>query len=175
MSGMKPSSEALENNLKPQLFSSIISKRLENIVPDLIDTDQTGFVKNRQTQDNVRRALFVIDKMSKNNSESLAISLDAEKAFDSVRWEFLYLVLRRFGFNEKVKGCLKSLYNLPTARIKLNGNLSKTVALEKGCRQGCPLSPTLFALFIEPLAQSIRENVEITGIYINLLSPEPVF
>lgn len=96
----------------------------------------------------------------------LSASLDAEKAFDSVRWEYLYLTLKRFGFNEQVIGCLKSLYCSPTARIKINGSLSNTVSLKRGCRQGYPLSPTLFALLIEPLAQVIREEKDITGILI---------
>lgn len=94
------------------------------------------------------------------------MSLDAEKAFDMVQWEFLYLVLKQFGFKEQIIGCLKSLYSCPTARIKINGNLSRTITLERGCRQGCPLSPTLFALFIEPLAQCIREDQKIKGIQV---------
>ena len=129
--------------------------RIENIIPDLIELDQTGFIKHRHRQDNVRRALHLIDNIRKRKSKLLAISLDAEKAFDSVPWEFLYLVLERFGFNYKVIGCLKSLYHLPTAQIKINGNLSGVVTLERGCWQGCPLSPTLFTLFIEPHAQVI--------------------
>lgn len=153
-------------NMDYRLFASILAKHMENIIPDLIDTDQTGFVQNRQSHDNVRRALHLIDHMTNSNIESIAISLDAEKAFDSVRWEYLYLVLRRFGFDNQVVGCLKSLYCSPAARIKINGNLTKTVSLERGCRQGCPLSPTLFALFIEPLAQAITEDSDITGILI---------
>lgn len=154
-------------NADYKIFTSIIVSRLENIVPDLIDTDQTGFVKNRRTQDNVRRAIHLIDTMSRSNARSLAISFDAEKAFDSVRWEFLYLVLQRFGFNDTVIRCFKSIYNSPVARIRINGSLSGTIPLERGCRQGCPLSPILFALFIEPLAQKIREDPEIMGIIVN--------
>lgn len=70
-------------NIDYRLFASIMAKRLENIIPQLIDTDQAGFIKNRQTQDNVRRALYLVENMNKNKSKSLAISLDAEKAFDS--------------------------------------------------------------------------------------------
>lgn len=47
-------------NIDYRIYASIIAKRLENIIPDLIDTDQTGFVKNRQTHDNVRRAFFFV-------------------------------------------------------------------------------------------------------------------
>ena len=159
-------------NIDYRLFASIIAKRLEDIIPEVIDYDQTGFVMDRQTHDSTRRALHIIKHMSKSKNGSVAVSLDAEKAFDSVRWGYLYLVLQRFGFNEQVIGIIEALYCSPTARIKVNGSLSKPISLNRGCRQGCPLSPTLFALFIEPLAQAIREEGEITDRKDNLLGGE---
>lgn len=92
------------------------------------------------------------------------VSFDAENAFDSVRWDYLYMVLERFGFNSQVIGCRKSLYCSPTVKIKINGGLSKTVSLKRGCRQGCPPSPSLFVFFMEPLARAIRENQNIKGV-----------
>lgn len=153
-------------NIDYRLYALILAKRLEDIIPNLIDTDQTGFVKYRQTQDNMRRPLYLVDHIKNSDTESVVISLDAEKAFDSVRWQYSYLTLKRFGFNDQINGCLRSLYCSPLGRIKMNGNLSQPVLLEGGCRQGCPLSPTLFSLFVEPLAQAIREANDITGIQV---------
>lgn len=59
------------------------------------------------------------------------------------------------------------LYNKPSAQVKINGYLSDTIILERGSRQGCPISPLLFALYIEPLAQWIRNIPNIKGIHIN--------
>lgn len=151
-------------NIDYRVFTTILAKRFESVIPELTDTDQSGFVQNRQTHDNVRRALHLFDKMK--NIESIAVSLDAEKAFDSVDWNYLYLVLNRFGFNNKIITCIRNLYNSPSARIKINGDLSDPIYLQRGCRQGCPLSATFFALFIEPLAQAIRERKDISGITI---------
>uniref|UniRef100_A0A672HPP6 Reverse transcriptase domain-containing protein n=1 Tax=Salarias fasciatus TaxID=181472 RepID=A0A672HPP6_SALFA len=135
-------------------------------MPLLIDEDQTGFLKNRQTQDNIMRALHLVEQINKRKISSVVLSLDAQKAFDSVGWEFLLLVMKRFGFSEEFIHCIQALYSSPTARIKVNGSLSNSIILQRGCRQGCPASPTLFNLFIEPLAQMIRQESNLNGIIV---------
>jgi len=79
----------------------IISKRFDNFLPGLIDEDPTGFIKRQKTHDNIRRTLHVIENVKENHECAVILSLDAEKAFASVNWAFLYQVLERFGFNEK--------------------------------------------------------------------------
>ena len=108
----------------------------------------------------------MMSHITSENISAMLVSLDAEKAFDLVGWEYLYRVLARFGFKDGFIKCIRTLYFSPTARIRINGHLSQTIYLESGTRQDCPLSPTLFALFIEPLAQAIREGSEIRGITI---------
>ena len=70
-------------NVDYKLFTSILARRIENILPELIHLDQTGFIRQRQTQDNIRRSLHIIRHIVENKEEAILIGLDAEKAFDS--------------------------------------------------------------------------------------------
>lgn len=143
-----------------KLFASILSKRLECIVPVLVDLDQTGFVLNRQTH-HLKRTIQVLGHITSENISAMLVRLDTEKAFNLVDWKYLCR-----GFKEDFIKCIEAFYFSPTTRIRVDGHLSPTIYLERGTHQVCPLSPTLFALFIEPLAQAIREDSEIKGIMI---------
>lgn len=154
-------------NVDYKIYTSIIAQRYEKFINDLIDEDQTGFIAGRQTQDSIRRTIQIINTIQTNKNSAILLSLDAEKAFDSVNWDFLYLVLERFGFNKDSINCIKTIYQNPTARIKVNGSLMERITLGRGTRQGCCLSPLLFAIYIEPLVQAVRQSEEIKGININ--------
>lgn len=58
------------------------------------------------------------------------------------------------------------MYKYPTAKIYTNNVLSEEIALERGTGQGCPLSLLLFALAIEPLAEKVRQDPNVTGVTI---------
>lgn len=82
-----------------KIFTHILAKRIEGLLVKIICLDQTGFIRQRQTQDNIRRTLHVISHITKCNLEAVLVGLDAEKAFDCVNWSFLYRVLDAFGFH----------------------------------------------------------------------------
>ena len=53
---------------------------------------------------------------------------------------------------------IKAIYDKPTANIILIGENLKSFPLRSGTRQGCPLSPLLFNIFLEVLVMAIREE-----------------
>lgn len=94
----------------------------------------------------------------------MVISLDAEKAFDRVEWQYLFATLKKFGFGDTFISWIKLLYSHPTATVITNGQQSEYFSLGRGTRQGCSLSPLLFAIAIEPLAIALRQSGDFQGI-----------
>lgn len=123
-----------------------------------------SIIKGRQTHDNIRRAIHLIEKANKKKLPAVLVGLDAEKAFDRVDWSFLFRVLAAFGFDDKFISMIRANYSQPKSRVQVNGAVSAPFSLTRGTRQGCPLSPLLLAMSIEPLAMSIRDNEDIQGV-----------
>lgn len=92
-------------------------------------------------------------------SKPAILCVDAEKD--------LFKVLELFGRGDTFVSWISMAYFNPTASVVINQDRSHPFALKRGTRQGCPLSPLLFALAIEPLAISVRESRAITPISID--------
>uniref|UniRef100_A0A3Q3H395 Reverse transcriptase domain-containing protein n=2 Tax=Kryptolebias marmoratus TaxID=37003 RepID=A0A3Q3H395_KRYMA len=153
-------------NVDYKIVAKVLARRLENILPKIINPDQAGFIKMRYGTDNIRRVLNVVQYLNTHKKPAVIVSLDAEKAFDRVEWQFLFQVLHKFGLGPNFINLVKSFYSDPTASVNTNGLMSEPFKIHRGCRQGCPLSPLLFTLFIEPLAEIIRTNPDVSGINI---------
>lgn len=143
-----------------------MANRLLPLIPKWIPADQSGFIPTREAKDNSLRAISLIQYVRRYSQSTLLLSTDAEKAFDRVDWEYLKLTLRHFGLGPKMFHRISSLYSDPLAQIRINGTLSDPFALHNGTRQGCSLSPLLFAITLEPFLATIRNNANIKGIQI---------
>lgn len=98
------------------------------------------------SNDNTRVLCRVLETAAIKIDPAIAITLDAEKAFDRVSWAFLKQCMYTFNLGEPYIKMVMSLYLTPLARIAVNGSLSEPLTLQQGTRQGCPLSPSLFLL-----------------------------
>ena len=151
-------------NVDCKILTKILVLCLESALPSIIHPDQVGFMKNRTSTDNMTRLLHLIWSNRTGTDSVVALSLDAEKAFDQVQWEFLFAALSHFGFRQTFISWIKTLYISPKGAVKTNGLISPLFNLTRGTHQGCPLSPLLFNIVLEPLAIAVRGNGNIKGV-----------
>lgn len=96
-------------NVGNKIPAKILAMRLETVLPTVVSQDQTGFVKYRQLFFNIRRLFNIIYMHDINDKSEILLSLDAEKAFDRVEWDFLFSTLSRFGFGPNYISLVKLL------------------------------------------------------------------
>ena len=150
-----------------KIIAFVLARRLQKIIDKLIGKQQSAYIKGRNISENARLILDIFDFCDTSSTDGLLLLLDFEKAFDSVEWNFLFKTLEKFNFGPNFISWIKILYTNPIFRIKNNGWNSKTCHMNKGIRQGCPISAILYLFVAEILALKIRNNKDIPGIKIN--------
>lgn len=72
-----------------KIASKVIAKRLEKVLPLLINPHQTGFIKGRYIGQNIRLINDILEQTKLLNISGILSQLDFRKAFDTIEWEFI--------------------------------------------------------------------------------------
>ena len=95
------------------------------------------------------------DHCRSENVQSVIVSLDAKKPFDSVDHGCVEKTLVKYGFGPKLIMYFKTLYKNASAKVSINGHLSKRIAIHRGFKQGDAFSNGCFNISIDPLIRNI--------------------
>ena len=128
-------------NVDLKMASKAIAKRIKPTLPNLIHSDQTGFVKGRYIGENIPLISDITEYTSLQNLPGILTSLDFRKAFDSIEWPFIMKTLNHFNFGSDIKRWIKIFYTNAESAEQNNGCITSWFKPSKGVRQGCPLSP----------------------------------
>ena len=151
-------------NVDVKIASKALANRVKNVIPKLIAVDQTAYVKGRFIGESIRVINNLIEHIEREGDEEILFSTHIEKAFDSVDHTFLFSTLEKFGFGFDFIKWIKTLPFKTQSCVMNNGYSTGYFDLERGTRQGDPLSAYLFILFFfEILLIQICQDNEVTG------------
>ena len=127
-----------------KIASSCIANRIKRVLPQLIGEQQTGFLKGRFIGDNLRLLYDTIVYCENKNIPGMLFMADQEKAFDSVAWSFIDKCLCTFNFGPDMRHWIFTFYNNIKSCVCVNGQYSSWFEVQRGTRQGDPVSPYIF-------------------------------
>ena len=143
-------------NVVYKMMSSVIANRLKSVLDKVISNDQKGFISGRFIGENIRLIYDILFESKQQNIPGLLVSIDFQQAFDSISWKFIDKTLDYFNFGPSFQKWIKLFQKGSESCILQNGYMSDYFTLQRGCRQGDPISPYIFILCVEVLGKMIR-------------------
>ena len=143
-----------------KLLCLLLNKRLQDFTDknDILAKEQIGFKKNARTSDHIYTLKTLITKhtQGKTGQKVFACFVDLKKAYDSVWNKGLFAELIKKDINGNFLTLIKNIYFKTKCAVKVNGRRTEFFDYTKGVRQGCPLSPILFNIYINDIITSLN-------------------
>ena len=144
------------SNTVYRILSKAITSTITPCLQGLLCPEQKGFIPGRDGRDHVHDLTNKFYYSMENNEEKFLLFLDTRKAFDSIDHKFLLKVLKKIKIGKWVRNVVAGLLHKVVATPDLEG--AQPIPIERGVKQGCPLSPLLFVLAYDVLLQYIKDT-----------------
>ena len=173
----KKGKKSLPKNYRPISLLTIIDKIYATLLREdltrwteennIIPKECGGIIKGASAEEQI----FNLHETLHNYPTHIhAAFIDVSKAFDSVNRAKLWERLKECGIDENLLFALRGLYRSTKQKIKVGEHYSRIFESTKGVRQGCPLSPLLFTLYISDLPGHLKNHTK--GVPIQSLNHE---
>ena len=146
-------------NVDYKILSKIMANRLRHKLESIIPKEQKCGIPNR-------KMIEIIRNLSSYRDEAFSgyfVQIDQEKAFDRLNHDYLFKTMETLGITGNFLKLTKTLYSESTSQVMINGCLTNKINIQRGVRQGCPLSMILYTIGTTPLLEMIKDEKEITG------------
>jgi exonuclease III len=146
-------------------LTHIISRRMWKVcnTNKIVLPEQGGFRKGFHIAGPIARLLQVMEFARKNKTELHVVYYDFSKAYDSVAHDYVWEMLKYYGFSDTLVAFFRQMYTGMTSKVRTPLGLTDSFTVYRGVRQGCPLSCLVFLLSINPLLERLKESVPQTA------------
>ena len=134
-----------------RIIASVFRIALERAVGKYISEPQRGFIQGRHMLRNILEIDYQAQRISIKSNKGAIILLDFKAAFPSINHTFMWEALAAWGLPTNYIAALKMFYTHNKHTMRMGGAEMQSIEVHSGVRQGCPLSPIIFALCADVL------------------------
>lgn len=153
-------------NIISKIAAKLTAKRFQRYLEEsgkLVNT-QAGFHKSEGTIGQVITLFEIVQHRAIQGLATYGVFIDFKKVFDLVNHEALFYKCCQLGLDGKILKCVKHLYENSSSRARNGDAVSERFNLASGVQQGCPLSTTLFTVFVNNIFDNYPHGVEVPGL-----------
>ncbi|KAL3702291.1 hypothetical protein R1sor_020313 [Riccia sorocarpa] len=140
-----------------KIWAKALQMRLAPVLQRLITWEQNAFLAGRQLHTTVFLCNEAVFQAKIQKQDSVLLKIDYRKGFDTIRWDFLYAAMHKMQFGDTFITFVQTLNNAASSSVRINNATSKSFAISRSVRQGCPLSPLLFTIAVQVLTDVINQ------------------
>nr|GEX75200.1 hypothetical protein [Tanacetum cinerariifolium] len=147
-------------NVPYKCISKICTNRIKGVLGKLVNESQSAFIAGRQITENILLAQELFKGYNtKQKFKRVIFKTDLQKAYDTVDWSFLKVILEQFGFPGKMVDWIMVCVSTTKFSININGGRKGYFSRGKGLRQGDHMSPYLFTPVMEFFSIIMGRNI----------------
>lgn len=142
------------------MAAKVLANKLKLFLPHIVTKSRLAFIKGRDIADNIALAQELSGELnSRLHGNAFCTKFDLRKAFDTINKSYIILRLEHLGFPDIFIDWIKaSILDIPFSII-CNGSTIGCFHSTNGLRQGCPLSPFLFTIFMDVLSELLDNEI----------------
>lgn len=145
-------------NVSYKILVKLVARRLKKILPKIVSSTQTRFVKGRYILENLVTCWESLHWAKESRQSGAMLLINVEKAYDRIEWDYIIKMLHSLGFPPDFCNMVRTLLCDANVVVEVNGLRSSNFELTRSIRHGCPLAHALFMLATNAMFYLLKDS-----------------